>query len=201
MLLCLEKLKDLVLSNKVVFSKIRPLIAGLPDYRLVCDMLDLGDGDIVVDIGCGYGIALEYMNKFDQYHGFDTNQSCIQGASSKYNAPNIHFYNKALDAEELSRLMPTKAVAVGLLHHLLDAECKEMLNALENSSVTKIVTLDTMYSGKWINDFFSRLDRGKYARTTEGYAHLFGKYHYKCLISPSSNPYIHYYVAEILFDK
>jgi hypothetical protein len=61
----------------------------------------------------------------------------------------------------------------GLLHHLSDKNCIDLLNRLAECVTGAIITLDPVYSRfHLVNNVLCKLDRGQYVRTPEQYLKL-----------------------------
>jgi hypothetical protein len=128
---------------------------------------------------------MEYLKAaqtpFHAYHGFDIDQRAIDKFRQKFDADNIHLYAQICLASDVGRTRPTKALAIGLLHHLKDDEILALLAAVHSTNTVKrMVTLDTVFvSGKWMTNVLARLDRGRYVRTISGYNELINKSPFK----------------------
>ena len=65
---------------------------------------------------------------------------------------------------------------MGLVHHLSDDGFRSLVDRLLRDQETppRLVTMDVSYfRGRWLNNVFSRLDRGAHVREPEGYDALF----------------------------
>lgn len=163
------------LGHPLVYNYIRPLIVGGIDVSEMYSLLDVQVDDVFMDIGCGTGNALNHIHHFKSYYGFDTDPVALQYAQEKFlNSQKINFLNQIVTAEDVQRISPTKILMSGLLHHLTDEDVKSLLvSCASEGSVRKIVTLDIVFlEGKIVNNFFARLDRGRFARTCEAYESL-----------------------------
>jgi len=67
-----------ILSLPFVFNRIRPLLAGGIDWKPLYEALDAGPDSVVLDVGCGMGIAHQYLRSFREYYGFDTDPVAIK---------------------------------------------------------------------------------------------------------------------------
>jgi len=167
-----------ILGSAWIYDRLRPWLLGGFNFDEVYSWLDIQSSDVVVDVGCGTGYALEFIEDFHSYHGFDIDEAALSTHSSKYSKKNVSLYPKALDYADVLRIRPTKCVAMGLLHHLSDEEVTGLLRTLSaGGSVRRIITLDIVIrEGHLINNILARLDRGRFART---------ELSYNALISPS----------------
>src|SRR5205814_8336092 len=119
---------------------IRPLFVGGIDWTSLYRALDAGPDDVVLDVGCGTGIAHKYMRGFRSYHGFDTDPMAVDFA--RRNTPgaqsaNVSYDCRLLVAADVARIQPTKILLSGLLHHLADREAQELLAMCAAPSVKR----------------------------------------------------------------
>jgi SAM-dependent methyltransferase len=157
-----------------VYNTIRPLVVGI-DMTPVYQSLEVGPDDVVVDIGCGTGDALNYLTDFRAYHGFDTDPIAIANAQARFRQrPNVHFMCKSLTGDDLAQLRPTRLSMNGLLHHLPDAQAIDLLGMCARApGLQRVVTQDVVYlDGRLVNNLLARLDRGRHVRALDGYRAL-----------------------------
>src|SRR5690606_25341736 len=117
-----------ILSHPRVYSAVQNLL-GAESVRkeFVEDQVRPAPGMRVLDIGCGPGDVLTYMQSVD-YWGFDTSPEYIAHAQSVYGG-RAKFFCKELHAADLRDLPPFDVVlAMGLLHHLDDDIAKNLVN-------------------------------------------------------------------------
>jgi len=163
-----------ILGHPVVFNRIRPLFVGGIDWTVLYKELDAGSDAVVLDVGCGTGIAHQYLRGFREYHGFDTDRIAIDLARKNTVGPNIDYQCRLLEEDDLRRIRPTKVLLSGLLHHLPDAEVVELLRLCgATPSVDRIATADAVYlPGEHVSNLLAFFDRGRFVRTTEGFLAL-----------------------------
>ena len=163
-----------ILGHPFVFERIRPIIVGGIDWTPLYEALDAGSDSIVLDIGCGMGIAHKYLGGFREYYGFDTNAAAINSARRNVSASNIHYECRVVNEDDVRRIRPTHVLLSGLLHHLSDDEALKLLRMTgASSSVVRFATADTVYlPGKHLSNFLAFLDRGRFVRTVEGFVTL-----------------------------
>lgn len=158
-----------------VYDRIRPFVVGGIDMRPFYRILGAAQNDVILDIGCGTGIALDYLQEFQAYFGFDTDPIALSHAREyKGHLPKVHFECRPVTEEDIKKIQPTRIIMGGLLHHLSDADANSLLKiCARSSSVKRIATEDAIYlTGKPISNLFTWLDRGRYIRTREGYHRL-----------------------------
>ena len=159
-----------------VYDNIRPLIVGGIDNSPGYGLLEAGPDDIVVDVGCGTGDALNYLLSFRAYYGFDVDVQAIETArrrASRLGSTAV-FEARQLEESDLVRLRPTRVMLAGLLHHLPDAAAIDLLQMLARTpSVRRIATIDIVYlPGEYVSNLLAFLDRGRECRRTEQYIDL-----------------------------
>tara|TARA_R110002020_G_scaffold15555_18_gene55285 strand:+ start:5231 stop:5839 length:609 start_codon:yes stop_codon:yes gene_type:complete len=139
--------------------------------------LTIADGETVVDVGCGPGYLLDHLPGSCRYFGFDTDAGYIEHARKK-GAGNAEFELGIFDAAAAARVAPADVILMtGLLHHLTDAEARDLL-AVSWETLRpggRLLTLDGCYRPD--QSLFKRKlldwDRGEYVRTEEAYRALF----------------------------
>lgn len=168
-------LYDRILGHPFVYHHVRPLVVGI-DYTPQYEALDVRSDDRVLDIGCGGGDALRYLERFETYHGFDTDEVAISFARQRPEAarPNVHFATVLVSSTTFEEIRPTRVMMNGLLHHLDDEDAIELLKmCAATDAVQRVVTNDTVYlPGEPLNNIMARLDRGRFVRNIEGYRNL-----------------------------
>src|SRR5882724_510939 len=157
-----------ILGHPFVFNQIRPLFVGGIDWTVLYEELDAGTESVVLDVGCGMGIARQYLRRFREYHGFDTNQVAIDLAQKNSGGPNIDYQCRPINEDDMRRIRPTKVLLSGLLHHLSNAEAVKLLRMCGAApSVDRIATADVVYiPGQHLNNVLAFLDRGQFIRST-----------------------------------
>ena len=154
-----------------VFRTLRPCVLGGIEFGPAYDILNVQPDDVILDVGCGMGDAMNYLPAFRAYHGFDTDARAIAAFRARFPRGNMLLYDRHCRGEDIAAINPTKVLLIGLLHHIADPEAVALLQSLAAAAQVKsIVTLDTVFlPRRGINNVFSRLDRGRFVRTVEGY--------------------------------
>ena len=163
-----------LLGHPFVYDRIRPLVVGGIDWAPLYRNLDAQAGDVILDVGCGTGVAHEYLSGFAAYHGFDSDPVAIRTAERKTAAPNVDYQCRVVTKEDMARIRPTRVILSGLLHHLSDADSIALLRACRSvSSIRRVATADVVYlPGEHVNNLLAFFDRGKFVRTRERYLEL-----------------------------
>ncbi|HEY0294150.1 MAG TPA: class I SAM-dependent methyltransferase [Bordetella sp.] len=164
-----------ILGHPIIYNKIRPLIVGGIDLSNLYESLDVSAQDVVVDVGCGTGDALNYLKSFKEYLGFDVDEVATSYASKRFaSVANASFHARLFQTEDVEKIQPTRVVLAGLLHHLTDEQAMDLLSMLAKSPrLRRIVSLDIVYlPGEWVSNAFAWCDRGRYCRKQRGYEAL-----------------------------
>lgn len=164
-----------LLGTPFVYNHIRPLAVGGLDMSPFYRRLETDADSVVLDVGCGTGDALRYLDTYRHYTGVDTDPVAIRFAESRHGRrPGVTFECAHLTEERFRNLRPTHVLMAGLLHHLDDSEARSLLEvAARVPDVTRVVTCDIVFlRGKPISNWLARMDRGQYCRRQEAYEAL-----------------------------
>ena len=166
-----------LLGHPFVYDRIRPFVVGGIDWSPLYNNLEAGPEDVILDVGCGTGIAHEYLSGFAEYHGYDTDPVAIEFAREKTGGSQVEYECKLVTAADIARIGPTRIILAGLLHHLSDAQSLELLQMCARApSVKRIATSDVVYLPRqMVSNLLAYFDRGKFVRSKEGYLELMKK--------------------------
>jgi SAM-dependent methyltransferase len=166
-----------LLGHPFIYNHIRPFVVGGIDWSPLYNNLEAGPEDVILDVGCGTGIAHEYLPEFAAYHGYDTDPVAIKFARDKTSAANVSYECRLVAAADIARIRPTRMILSGLLHHLSDDECLALLQMCANApSLKRIATSDVVYLPRQnVSNLLAYFDRGKFVRTQDGYLDLIRK--------------------------
>jgi len=166
-----------VLGSPFVYEQIRPRVVGGIDLRPVYELLaeETGAGRAILDVGCGTGDALRYLEGFDAYLGVDTDPIAIAAAKRRWGGrANVRFEARPLEARDVEELAPTAVVLSGVLHHLSNEDAVSVLRLAAGSPrLRRVVTNDILFvPEKLFNNVMAMLDRGRHCRVPDAYADL-----------------------------
>lgn len=125
-------------------------------------------GDRVLDIGCGTGVMLNYMQDV-KYVGFDMSQAYIDACHRRFGSAG-KFHCQMLTADTVSDYGEFDIVlSIGVVHHLDDAQASNLFSLARSALVPggRLVTLDGVYTDEQslLVKQMLRNDRGEYVRT------------------------------------
>jgi len=164
-----------LLGHPFVYDQIRPRVVGGIDMRPVYERLPPEARRLVLDVGCGTGDALRYLDGFDAYLGIDTDPVAIAAAQKRWaGRPNVRFEARLLRPEDVVELEPTGVVLSGVLHHLTNDEAVGVLGLVAGSPrLVRVVTNDIVFlPDQLFNNVLAMMDRGRYCRHPDAYAGL-----------------------------
>src|SRR5580692_3816694 len=72
-----------ILGHPFVFNQVRPRLLGGIDMSPLYDRLR-GERHTILDVGCGTGDALRYLEDFDAYVGYDTDPVAVEYMRAEY---------------------------------------------------------------------------------------------------------------------
>lgn len=174
-----------LLSSPFVYDLFTKLI-GETSYRrtLVEQYICPQEYDRILDIGCGTGKIVQYLPNVD-YLGFDASQEYIKAAQAEFykesKAPTLNRQVKFICQEVSANDIKDEpffdiALALGILHHLNDAEVLQLFNTAICSLKPggKLITIDGVYVSNQspIARWIISKDRGQNVRTEEAYLAL-----------------------------
>lgn len=135
----------------------------------------------ILDIGCGTGVLLEYLNESVEYHGCDMEESYIQHAQNKFGDRGNFYLERVGETIKPDWLDYFDAInAHGLLHHLTNEDSNALLEIAYKYLKPGgfFLTLDTVYYDNQnpISKWVVSKDRGQNIRTPKQYEALANTY-------------------------
>jgi SAM-dependent methyltransferase len=170
-----SRLYQRTLGHPLVYNRLRPWVIGGLDMAPVYRALEAASDDVIVDVGSGTGDALEYLDQFRTYHGFDIDEAAVSYARRRAgNRNGVTYHARVVTREDLAAIQPTLLILAGLLHHMNDEEAIALLSlGASLPRLRRLVTQDVVYlPGEPVSNLLARLDRGKFVRNQEGYLAL-----------------------------
>lgn len=139
--------------------------------------LALKSGDRVLDVGCGTGDYSPLVDRPDcTYLGLDFSAAYVDSAQRRYGTPYRRFEVGDIRTMDFAANRFSKALLIGVMHHLTDDENLGVLRILNDVIIDRLVVMD-LSPGGWhvVNTVLSRLDRGRYPRNLEAQQQLIGQ--------------------------
>jgi SAM-dependent methyltransferase len=150
-----------------------PLAKRQTRDHIVRNILKIAPGQRVLDIGCGPASILSLLPDPIDYTGFDMEPRYIAAARKRHGARGA-FAVRSVAPDSVDDLGQfDRVIAVGVLHHLTDAECDIVFASA--ARVLRpggcVVTLDGAFvPGQHpLARLFLKMDRGKHVRAPEDY--------------------------------
>ena len=172
------RLAHRALAIPAIYRGWSSFIRGNDPSSFARDHVRAEPGQRVLDIGCGPADILEYLPDV-AYTGFDANAEYIATAT-KHHGDRGRFLCQRVDEAALASEPGFDVVlAVGVVHHLDDADAERLFRLASAALVPggRLVTLDAVYiegQNRIARLLISR-DRGQYVRTERGYLDIAGR--------------------------
>jgi SAM-dependent methyltransferase len=142
--------------------------------RLFNDLISLNYDVVVLDCGCGPGTYRNFITS-ENYIGIDINEKHILKAKSKF-PQDTFIVEDLLNIQKLELKQFDAAILIGILHHLPDRLCSEMLKTILNklSPNGKVFSLDPVYidNQRTFAKFLASKDKGNFVRKPIAYDKL-----------------------------
>jgi SAM-dependent methyltransferase len=132
-------------------------------------------GERVLDIGCGPGDMVRHLPEVE-YVGFDANSLCIRAARRRHGGRGTFVHQGVGSGSVFQQGGFDVALATGVLHHLEDAEARELFRlayqALRPGG--RFVSLDgcSVEGQSAVARLLLSLDRGRHVRDLDGYLRI-----------------------------
>lgn len=169
-----------ILSSSSIYEWFQAAIGGKRARKYIMHevVTGLSKRSRVLDIGCGTGYVLDYIDEALEvdYHGYDLDCNYIKYAKVRY-GDRGQFICKRVNSLDLDAKEPFDLIlALGLLHHLNDLEAQKLVelgwDALEIGG--RMVFLDGVFENdqRFLRRYILNTDRGKHVRNIDGYLEL-----------------------------
>jgi SAM-dependent methyltransferase len=132
-------------------------------------------GQRILDIGCG---PAYYFNRLPrcEYFGFDTDAAYIADATRRFGDRGRFYAEPYTEARRKELPLVDRIMLMGLLHHLDDASCTDLLDLVARSLAPggRVASLDTvLFDGQpTFARLLSKNDRGDFIRRPEAFVAL-----------------------------
>lgn len=183
-----------ILSIPFFYKYIRNiLVLGVP-YKKWAELSGLNRNELrVVDIGCGPSDIIDYMQKgvvpsfylgidiSDRYLTTATNKARKKGLDCKFLKFDLTKLEDSKYGNEfvsiLNKNKVNNVILIGVLHHISDSDIEVLLRLLHKcEDIQRIHALDVVFiPNNLINNFFAKIDRGQFVRTTQQYVDVLNK--------------------------
>jgi cyclopropane fatty-acyl-phospholipid synthase-like methyltransferase len=165
-----------LLSFSPVYRAFQDLMGGNARREYVRLYLQPAPGMRVLDIGCGPGDILRYLDPSIQYTGVDLSPAYIAHARKNF-GDRGRFLNESVN--DLTLREPAsfdRVMANGLFHHLDDAEARQLLDVAQRAlkPAGRFVSIDCCYEAgqSAIARYLINKDRGNHVRRRAEYVAL-----------------------------
>jgi cyclopropane fatty-acyl-phospholipid synthase-like methyltransferase len=174
-----------IISKPAIYNLVQ-LLAGARMYRnrMVRDYIKPFKGCRILDIGCGTGEYVEFLDRHCdayEYFGFDGEAGYIAYAQRLFaHRPGIRFHHRILTEDRSSEFKNFDIVmAIGVMHHMGDDLVLSLLRAAKMalSPGGRLITYDPGQFSDMnaIEGFFVKHDRGRNIRFVQDYERLVGQ--------------------------
>ena len=148
--------------------------------RFVREILKPFPGARVLDIGCGTAELLGFLPREIEYTGYDMSPAYIEAAQARFGDRGTFLCEPVRsgtgDSAPYGEEQYDIALAFGVLHHLDDAEGKQLFASARSAlkPTGRVVTIDPAFvpGQSAAARYFVSRDRGRNVRTPEGFAAL-----------------------------
>ena len=166
-----------ILSHPAVYDGFQALLgANRARRRIVDEFVRPVPESCVLDVGCGTAVVLDYLPADIGYVGIDLSIDYIDAARAKYGERGTFLVGDVAQLPVDSIPPADRAIAIGLLHHLEDAEVRSLLAAIRGrlSPGGHLVTIDPCFdpAQSGFARFMVSRDRGQNVRSIQAYRAL-----------------------------
>lgn len=161
-----------------LYSLFGAIVGGNGRARFVQTHVRPVEGQRILDIGCGPADILAWLPEEVAYLGFDASPMYVHAAQRRF--PGRGTFHCAKVTRELVGAYSgfDVALALGVLHHLSDEECRTLLEIARVAlrAGGRLVTIDGCLVERQgrLERWLLKRDRGAYIRTVDAYLSLVG---------------------------
>lgn len=166
-----------ILSSSLVYDLFQTMVGAKRFRRQIVERyLRPEPGMHIIDVGCGTGAMLDYLPEGVRYYGFDLSHDYIEHAKNQFRGRGDFYCADVANASELRLPKADLVIAMGLLHHLDDAEAinliRDIMQLLTPSG--RFIAVDGCFEENQsrIARWFLERDRGQNVRDRSGYVAL-----------------------------
>jgi SAM-dependent methyltransferase len=162
-----------ILSVARVYQGLQDLVGGHGWRQYFVDThVQPTKDDVLLDVGCGTGVIIEYLPADTQYIGVDLSSDYIEHAQSHHDRGTFICASVG-DLEFMPVDPPTVVLAIGLLHHLDDEEVHKLFQDISRvmAEGSRLITGDPCLLKRThpLARLLIRMDRGQNVRTPDAY--------------------------------
>ncbi len=145
------------------------------DVMLAKEIIGCKEGMTILDIGCGVARIRKALGNVD-YEGIDHNERYVAKAKRSFGKSGRFFVADVREVSDLVQSGFDRVLLIGVPHHLDDTSVRELLKRARRllNPGGFLVSYDPTFVPRQnpISYMISRLDRGRFVRTPEGYEPL-----------------------------
>ncbi len=171
-----------ILNQPIVYNTFLHFLGVTRFYRkLAKNIIQANEKDLILEIGCGTAMILNYLPVQTRYYGFDQSLLYINYARKRFKKiKEANFFNSFLNSTNLINLPKFNiSLCLGFLHHLSDEEVLNCLKLNYDALVSggRLITYDPaiINNQNFIARFMVTNDRGQNVRTLNEYKALASK--------------------------
>ncbi len=168
-----------ILNLPLVYEACQSLVGATRARRVIVqEYLRTSAGQALLDVGCGPADILGLLPEIE-YIGVDSDASYLARAAQRFRGRGRFYLGDVYTLEAIADRQFDAILAVGLLHHLNDAEVEALFGfaATKLARDGRMVTIDPCFTDRQgpVERALIRSDRGKNVRSPDAYRALAAK--------------------------